>query len=62
ADYNRVREKIEVVFPDFQDFNSRFRKPGGFRLTVAASDRRAGRLVHPQRAKGSQRSYARHRR
>ncbi len=39
-DYNRIREKIEVVFPDFHDFNTRVRKPGGFRLTVAASDRK----------------------
>ncbi|MBY2993997.1 FdhF/YdeP family oxidoreductase [Rhizobium leguminosarum] len=39
SDYNRIREKIEVVFPDFHDFNTRVRKPGGFRLTVAASDR-----------------------
>lgn len=40
ADYNRIRDKIEVVFPDFRDFNTRVRKPGGFRLTVAASDRK----------------------
>jgi molybdopterin-dependent oxidoreductase alpha subunit len=39
-DYNRIREKIEIVFPDFHDFNTRVRKPGGFRLTVAASDRK----------------------
>lgn len=40
ADYDRIRDKIEVVFPDFFDFNSRVRKPGGFRLDVAASFRR----------------------
>jgi len=40
ADYDRIREKIEVVFPDFNDFNKRIRVPGGFRLDVAASDRR----------------------
>ena len=39
ADYSRIREKIEVVFPDFHDFNTRVRTPGGFRLTVAATDR-----------------------
>lgn len=40
ADYNRIRDKIEVVFPDFHDFNTRIKTPGGFRLTVAASDRK----------------------
>ncbi|MDQ0390894.1 FdhF/YdeP family oxidoreductase [Labrys monachus] len=39
-DYSRIRDKIEIVFPDFHDFNLRIRKPGGFRLTVPASDRR----------------------
>jgi molybdopterin-dependent oxidoreductase alpha subunit len=39
ANYDRIRDKIEEVFPDFRDFNRRVRKPGGFRLTVAASDR-----------------------
>ncbi|MGN7771774.1 FdhF/YdeP family oxidoreductase [Phyllobacterium sp. 22552] len=39
ADYGRIRDKIEIVFPDFHDFNSRVRQPGGFRLTIAASDR-----------------------
>ncbi|EJT05385.1 FdhF/YdeP family oxidoreductase [Rhizobium sp. CCGE 510] len=39
GNYSRIREKIEVVFPDFHDFNTRVRKPGGFRLTVAAADR-----------------------
>lgn len=40
ASYDRIREKIEIVFPDFHDFNSRVRVKGGFRLTVAASERR----------------------
>ncbi len=40
ANYDRIREKIEVVFPDFHDFNKRVRVPGGFRLDVAASFRR----------------------
>ena len=39
ADYDRIRDKIEVVFPDFKDFNARIRKPGGFLLYVAASYR-----------------------
>jgi formate dehydrogenase major subunit len=34
ADYNRIRDKIEDVFPDlFADFNQRIRHPGGFHLT-----------------------------
>ncbi len=39
ADYDRIRDKIEVVFPDFHAYNSRVRKPGGFRLSVPASSR-----------------------
>ena len=39
ADYDRIRDKIEEVFPDFRDFNRRIREPGGFRLTVGASNR-----------------------
>ncbi|PDT26986.1 CbbBc protein [Rhizobium sp. L9] len=40
ADYSRIRDKIEAVFPEFFDFNKRVRVPGGFRLDVAASFRR----------------------
>ncbi|MHA7776064.1 FdhF/YdeP family oxidoreductase [Roseibium sp. M-1] len=40
GDYDRIRDKIEMVFPDFFDFNTRVRKSGGFRLDVAASFRR----------------------
>jgi hypothetical protein len=30
ADYNRIRDKIEEVFPDvFAEFNKRVREPGG---------------------------------
>ncbi|PZU50766.1 MAG: CbbBc protein [Sphingomonas sp.] len=54
ADYDRIRDGIEAVFPDFRDFNARIRVPGGFRLTVGASDRvwntpsgKAQFLVHP---------------
>ncbi|OCJ42085.1 FdhF/YdeP family oxidoreductase [Agrobacterium tumefaciens] len=39
GDYEQIRDKIEIVFPDFHDFNTRVKTPGGFRLTVAASDR-----------------------
>jgi molybdopterin-dependent oxidoreductase alpha subunit len=39
ADYDRIRDKIEAVFPDFFDFNARIRHPGGFRLRVGASIR-----------------------
>ncbi|MBL9068559.1 MAG: FdhF/YdeP family oxidoreductase [Sphingopyxis sp.] len=54
ADYDRIRDKIEEVFPDFRDFNTRVRAPGGFRLRVGASNRewdtpdgKAHFLVHP---------------
>jgi molybdopterin-dependent oxidoreductase alpha subunit len=39
ADYEKIREAIEAVFPEFADFNARIKKPGGFRLYVAASER-----------------------
>jgi molybdopterin-dependent oxidoreductase alpha subunit len=39
ADYDRLRDAIEAVFPHFRDFNLRVRKKGGFRLTVGASAR-----------------------
>lgn len=32
ADYDRIRDRIEAVFPDFKDFNNRIRIRGGFRL------------------------------
>jgi molybdopterin-dependent oxidoreductase alpha subunit len=37
--YDRIRDKIESVFPIFDDFNKRVRQPGGFRLDVPASHR-----------------------
>jgi molybdopterin-dependent oxidoreductase alpha subunit len=40
ADYDRIRDKIEIVFPDFFEFNKRVRVRGGFRLDVPASERR----------------------
>jgi formate dehydrogenase major subunit len=40
ADYDRIRDKIEAVFPDlFADFNKRIRHPGGFHLTVPPRER-----------------------
>jgi molybdopterin-dependent oxidoreductase alpha subunit len=39
ADYAKIHDAIEGVFPDFADFNARIKKPGGFRLPVAASER-----------------------
>ena len=39
ADYSRIRDKIEAVFADFSDFNKRVAEPGGFRLSVPASQR-----------------------
>ncbi|MGU3576698.1 FdhF/YdeP family oxidoreductase [Brucellaceae bacterium C25G] len=42
ANYDRIRDKIEEVFPDFLDFNQRIRMPGGFRLPVGASERKWG--------------------
>jgi molybdopterin-dependent oxidoreductase alpha subunit len=38
-DYNRIRDKIAAVFPDFYDFNQRLQTPGGFRLHNTASER-----------------------
>jgi molybdopterin-dependent oxidoreductase alpha subunit len=39
ADYDRIRDGIECVFPDFQDFNRRIRRPGGFRLPLPPTER-----------------------
>jgi molybdopterin-dependent oxidoreductase alpha subunit len=39
SDYGKIRDAIEAVFPAFADFNDRIKKPGGFRLYVAASER-----------------------
>lgn len=38
-DYDRIRDKIEAVLPDFADFNQKVRKPGGFRLRNTPSER-----------------------
>jgi anaerobic selenocysteine-containing dehydrogenase len=37
ADYDRIRDKIEAVFPDFADYNERIRRPGGFHLPNSAA-------------------------
>ncbi len=38
-DYDRIRDQIARVFPDFHDFNARVRVPGGFRLPNPAGRR-----------------------
>ena len=38
-DYDRIRDKIEIVFPEFRDFNVRIRHPGGFRLPLGPTER-----------------------
>jgi len=38
-DYDRIRDLIEAVFPDFEDYNVRIRHPGGFRLPLHATER-----------------------
>lgn len=54
ADYSKIRDGIEGVFPAFKDFNERIGKPGGFWLRNAASERewltpskKANFLVYP---------------
>ena len=39
ADYDRIRDAIEAVFPDFAHFNERIRVPGGFRLPLPPTER-----------------------
>jgi len=40
ADYDRIRDLIEAVFPEaFGGYNDRIRVPGGFRLPVPPADR-----------------------
>jgi molybdopterin-dependent oxidoreductase alpha subunit len=54
ADYDRIRDAIEDVFPIFQGYNARIRVPGGFHLTSTARERiwatpsgKANFLVYP---------------
>ncbi|KAA1184532.1 FdhF/YdeP family oxidoreductase [Rhizobium tropici] len=39
ADYDLIRDKIEIVYPDFADYNERIRVPGGFRLPLGPTER-----------------------
>ena len=39
SDYDRIRDEIAAVVPDFHDFNQRVRQPGGFVLRNAARER-----------------------
>lgn len=45
SDYGKIRDCVEAVFPDFADFNARIERPGGFRLYVAASERRRSEVM-----------------
>lgn len=55
GDYDRIRDKIEAVFPVlFTDFNTRIRRPGGFHLyngprelTWNTATQRANFIVYP---------------
>ena len=54
ADYDRIREHIEHVIPDFDDYNTRVRQPGGFylpnpirELKFRTPDGKAHFTVHP---------------
>jgi len=38
ADYGRIRDAIEQVFPDFHDYNQRIKTPGGFRLPLPPTE------------------------
>jgi molybdopterin-dependent oxidoreductase alpha subunit len=40
GDYDRIREHIEHVIPDFDDYNARVRQPGGFYLPNPIRDRK----------------------
>jgi len=39
ADYDRIRDAIAAVFPDFGNYNERIRVPGGFRLPLPPTER-----------------------
>jgi molybdopterin-dependent oxidoreductase alpha subunit len=38
ADYDRIRDAIERVFPDFANYNQRIRVPGGFQLPIPPNE------------------------
>ncbi len=39
TDYDLIRDKIEIVYPDFVGYNERIRVPGGFRLPIGPTER-----------------------
>ena len=39
ANYDRIRDGIEAVFPGFENYNERIRIPGGFRLPLGPTER-----------------------
>ena len=39
ADYDKIRDLIERTVPGFEDFNTRIRTPGGFRLPLPPTER-----------------------
>ena len=49
ADYDRIRDAIEAVFPEFKDYNKRIRRSR--RFSPASAGHRA-RLAHPVRQGG----------
>ncbi|QQX88610.1 FdhF/YdeP family oxidoreductase [Cupriavidus necator] len=40
ADYDRIRDLIEKTVPGFEDFNTRVRVPGGFRMPLPPTERK----------------------
>jgi anaerobic selenocysteine-containing dehydrogenase len=40
ADYDRIRDLIERTVPGFENFNTRIRVPGGFRLPLPPTERK----------------------
>ncbi|GGZ78780.1 oxidoreductase [Ignatzschineria indica] len=40
ADYSKIRDDIEFVYPDFKDYNERIKAPAGFHLQNPASIRK----------------------
>lgn len=40
ADYDRIRDLIERTVPGFEDFNTRVRVPGGFRMPLPPTERK----------------------
>jgi molybdopterin-dependent oxidoreductase alpha subunit len=39
GDYGLIRDKIEAVFPGFEGYNERIKKPGGFRMPLPPTER-----------------------